>query len=320
MGNHPTSKSFTNLRNQMEKQWVEGSNWNSAGNTSALPQSSANVAKMREALNSMYDQQESSDRTPFLPQQRTKSLSNLRYALEQQMAEDRQGRVASGFDPGDIPKSASVNNMKRMFETSGYGQPLQFGHAPIARSASGGAAFAGLVALLESGASTLDIDDQRKSALASELAALRHRKPDLDLASLFANPDGNNADLEKRREATRRELEALREARWCMDDDGFSELVRNDNRATSERQRIEMELFVAQILTGLANASSLFMVACGLSLIFGVTRIVNFAHGSLYMLGAYMGYSLMQVLPGELSERTFPAVKAQPIRDGGARA
>lgn len=59
-----------------------------------------------------------------------------------------------------------------------------------------------------------------------------------------------------------------------------------------------MEFFVAQILTGLANASSLFLVACGLSLIFGVTRIVNFAHGSLYMLGAYTGYSLMQVVPG----------------------
>ncbi|MEP5731027.1 MAG: ABC transporter permease [Sulfitobacter sp.] len=59
-----------------------------------------------------------------------------------------------------------------------------------------------------------------------------------------------------------------------------------------------MEFFVAQLLTGLANASSLFLVACGLSLIFGVTRIVNFAHGSLYMIGAYTGYSLMQILPG----------------------
>ena len=56
-----------------------------------------------------------------------------------------------------------------------------------------------------------------------------------------------------------------------------------------------MEFFLAQILTGLANASSLFLVACGLSLIFGVTRIVNFAHGSLYMIGAYIGYSLMQM-------------------------
>lgn len=59
-----------------------------------------------------------------------------------------------------------------------------------------------------------------------------------------------------------------------------------------------MGLFIAQILTGLANASALFMVASGLSLIFGVTRIVNFAHGSFYMLGAYVGYSFMQVLPG----------------------
>ena len=59
-----------------------------------------------------------------------------------------------------------------------------------------------------------------------------------------------------------------------------------------------MGLFVAQLLTGLANAAALFLVASGLSLIFGVTRIVNFAHGSLYMLGAFIGYSLMQVLPG----------------------
>jgi branched-chain amino acid transport system permease protein len=42
-----------------------------------------------------------------------------------------------------------------------------------------------------------------------------------------------------------------------------------------------------QFLNGLAGASSLFLVAAGLSLIFGVTRIVNFAHGSLFMLGMY---------------------------------
>ena len=43
-----------------------------------------------------------------------------------------------------------------------------------------------------------------------------------------------------------------------------------------------------QLLNGLAGASSLFLVAAGLSLIFGVSRIVNFAHGSLYMLGMYV--------------------------------
>lgn len=51
--------------------------------------------------------------------------------------------------------------------------------------------------------------------------------------------------------------------------------------------------FFIQLLNGLANASSLFMVAVGLSLIFGVTRIVNFAHGSLYMLGLYFAYTFV---------------------------
>jgi len=43
-----------------------------------------------------------------------------------------------------------------------------------------------------------------------------------------------------------------------------------------------------QFLNGLAGANSLFLIAAGLSLIFGVSRIVNFAHGSLYMLGMYL--------------------------------
>ncbi len=54
----------------------------------------------------------------------------------------------------------------------------------------------------------------------------------------------------------------------------------------------------AQLLNGLAGASSLFLVAVGLSLIFGVTRIVNFAHGSMYMLGLYAAYSLVRLLEG----------------------
>ena len=54
-----------------------------------------------------------------------------------------------------------------------------------------------------------------------------------------------------------------------------------------------MGFYLAQFLTGLASASALFLVASGLGIIFGVTRIVNFAHGSLYMLGAYIGYSLI---------------------------
>lgn len=61
-----------------------------------------------------------------------------------------------------------------------------------------------------------------------------------------------------------------------------------------------MELYVVQFLTGLANAASLFLVASGLSIIFGVTRIVNFAHGAFYMLGAYFAYTLTTRLEGPI--------------------
>jgi branched-chain amino acid transport system permease protein len=61
---------------------------------------------------------------------------------------------------------------------------------------------------------------------------------------------------------------------------------------------MDLSGFVVQLLNGLAGASSLFLVAAGLSLIFGVTRIVNFAHGSFYMLGIYAAYSLTGWLGG----------------------
>jgi branched-chain amino acid transport system permease protein len=54
---------------------------------------------------------------------------------------------------------------------------------------------------------------------------------------------------------------------------------------------VSLASLAVQLLNGLASASSLFLIAAGLTLIFGVTRIVNFAHGSLFMLGAYVAYS-----------------------------
>jgi branched-chain amino acid transport system permease protein len=58
-----------------------------------------------------------------------------------------------------------------------------------------------------------------------------------------------------------------------------------------------LDVFLLQALSGLASASSLFLVASGLTVIFGVSRIVNFAHGSFYMLGAYLAWSLVTALP-----------------------
>ena len=57
---------------------------------------------------------------------------------------------------------------------------------------------------------------------------------------------------------------------------------------------------LVQLLNGLAGASTLFLVAAGLALIFGVMRIVNFAHGSLYMVGVYVAYSLTSRWSGGL--------------------
>ena len=56
---------------------------------------------------------------------------------------------------------------------------------------------------------------------------------------------------------------------------------------------MEISAFLVQAINGLASASSLFLVAAGLSLIFGVTRVVNFAHGSFFMLGVYLAYAMV---------------------------
>jgi branched-chain amino acid transport system permease protein len=59
-----------------------------------------------------------------------------------------------------------------------------------------------------------------------------------------------------------------------------------------------LDAAVFQALNGLAAASGLFFVGAGLSLIFGVTRVVNMAHGSLYMVGIYLAYTIATVVGG----------------------
>ncbi len=59
---------------------------------------------------------------------------------------------------------------------------------------------------------------------------------------------------------------------------------------------MDFSFIVVQFLNGLASASALFIIASGLTLVFGVTRIVNFAHGSLYMLGAYVAVTVVPPL------------------------
>ena len=53
------------------------------------------------------------------------------------------------------------------------------------------------------------------------------------------------------------------------------------------------EFWVTQAFNGLSYGALLFLLASGLSLIFGVMRIVNLAHGSYFMLGGYVGLSVV---------------------------
>ena len=54
--------------------------------------------------------------------------------------------------------------------------------------------------------------------------------------------------------------------------------------------------FLIQVLNGVQYGLLLFMLAAGLTLIFGIMGVVNLAHGSFYMLGAYLAYSLSGLL------------------------
>ena len=51
-------------------------------------------------------------------------------------------------------------------------------------------------------------------------------------------------------------------------------------------------MLTINLFNGLVYGSLLIVMCSGLALIYGLRRVVNFAHGSLYMLGAYLGYSI----------------------------
>jgi len=59
---------------------------------------------------------------------------------------------------------------------------------------------------------------------------------------------------------------------------------------------MDASLLIAQFMSGLSRGMMLFLLASGLSLIFGVMNILNFAHASLWLVGAYLCYSFWYLL------------------------
>src|SRR5690606_18035501 len=57
--------------------------------------------------------------------------------------------------------------------------------------------------------------------------------------------------------------------------------------------RAPMEGFLAALVNSLEIGLLLFVIAVGLNIIFGVLNVINFAHGGLYMLGAYLTFTLV---------------------------
>ncbi|HEY4921903.1 MAG TPA: branched-chain amino acid ABC transporter permease [Xanthobacteraceae bacterium] len=59
---------------------------------------------------------------------------------------------------------------------------------------------------------------------------------------------------------------------------------------------MSLSFLFSQFMGGLTTAMFLFLIASGLSLVFGVMRVINFAHGSFYMIGAYLAWQVVQWL------------------------
>ena len=74
---------------------------------------------------------------------------------------------------------------------------------------------------------------------------------------------------------------------------------------------LPFQALAAQAFTGLVLGGILVLLAIGLSLIFGLMAVVNFAHGSLYMLGAYFGFFILG-----LTDNFWAALLVAPILVG----
>jgi len=72
----------------------------------------------------------------------------------------------------------------------------------------------------------------------------------------------------------------------------------------------DVSLLFGQFLGGLTTAMFLFLIASGLSLVFGVMRVLNFAHGSFYMVGAYLAWQAVQWLAPMLHSFWLAALTA----------
>ena len=75
-----------------------------------------------------------------------------------------------------------------------------------------------------------------------------------------------------------------------------------------------MEFFIISMLNGVSYGLLLFMLSSGLTLIFSMMGVLNFAHASFYMVGAYIGYTISDLIG------FWPALVIAPLAVGALGA
>ncbi len=57
-------------------------------------------------------------------------------------------------------------------------------------------------------------------------------------------------------------------------------------------------LFVTELVAGITHGSVYALIALGYSMVYGILKLLNFAHGDIYMIGAFIGFGLITVFGG----------------------
>src|SRR3989440_6913395 len=68
-------------------------------------------------------------------------------------------------------------------------------------------------------------------------------------------------------------------------------------------------LFVTELVAGITHGSVYALIALGYSMVYGILKLLNFAHGDIYMVGAFLGYGVFTELGAPLS----PVVSIVPL-------
>ena len=79
-----------------------------------------------------------------------------------------------------------------------------------------------------------------------------------------------------------------------------------------------VDTFLQQLINGLSLGAIYALIALGYTMVYGVLRLINFAHGDVYMLGAFAGYFLANALELDANPSILGAIAGDARRDGAS--